>query len=114
MNDNILYHALAPLSIPRSALPPFPLVSSASFGSAQSSPGREAAKRTLDGENRSGIIQSAGYGYDKDEDQKDYNRTGSGKFTHPLPVHQLWLIGGLIVRFGKDNLDIDSKGRLVG
>ena len=24
MNDNILYHALAPLSIPRSALPPFP------------------------------------------------------------------------------------------
>ena len=53
MNDNILYHALAPLSIPRSALPRFPLVSSASFGSARSRPGREAAKRTLDGEDRS-------------------------------------------------------------
>ena len=35
---------------PRSALPPFPLVSGASFGSARSRPGREAAKRTLDGE----------------------------------------------------------------
>ena len=33
--------------------PPFSLVSSASFGSARSSPGREAAKRTLDGEDRS-------------------------------------------------------------
>ena len=43
MNDNILYHALAPLSILRSALPPFPLVSSASFGSARSR--RQGAKR---------------------------------------------------------------------
>ena len=32
--------------------PPFPLVSSASFGSARSRPGREAAKRTLDGNKR--------------------------------------------------------------
>ena len=62
MNDNILYHALAPLSILRSALPPFPLVSSASFGSDRSSPGREAAKRTLDDEDRSEIIQGEGKG----------------------------------------------------
>ena len=69
MNDNILYHALAPLSIlrlfglpPRSALPPFPLVSSASFGSARSSPGREAAKRTLDGEDRSDTMKREGKG----------------------------------------------------
>ena len=62
MNDNILYHALAPLSIPRSALPPFPLVSSASFGSAQSSPGREAAQRTLDGEDRFDTIKREGKG----------------------------------------------------
>ena len=40
----------------------FPLVNSASFGSARSSPGREAAKRTLDGEDRSGIIQDEGKG----------------------------------------------------
>ena len=53
-------HALAPLSIPRSALPPFPLVSSASFGSARSSPGREAAKRTLDGEDRSDTMKARG------------------------------------------------------
>ena len=45
-----------------SALPPFPLVNSASFGSARSRPGREAAKRTLDGEDRSGIIQGEGKG----------------------------------------------------
>ena len=62
MNDNILYHALAPLSIPRSALPPFPLVSSASFGSARSRPGREAAKRTLDGEDRSDTMKRDGKG----------------------------------------------------
>ena len=42
--------------------PPFPLVSSASFGSAQSRPGREAAKRTLDGEDRSGTIRREGKG----------------------------------------------------
>ena len=58
MNDNILYHALAP----RSALPPFPLVSSASFGSARSRPGREAAKRTLDGEDRSDTMKREGKG----------------------------------------------------
>ena len=62
MNDNILYHALAPLSIPRSALPPFPLVSSASFGSDRSRPGREAAKRTLDGEDRSDTMKREGKG----------------------------------------------------
>ena len=62
MNDNILYHALAPLSIPRSALPPFSLVSSASFGSARSRPGREAAKRTLDGEDRSDTMKREGKG----------------------------------------------------
>ena len=62
MNDNILYHALAPLSIPRSALPPFPLVSSASFGSARSRPGREAAQRTLDGEDRSDTMKCEGKG----------------------------------------------------
>ena len=37
--------------------PPFSLINSHPFGSARSSPGREAAKRTLDGEDRSGIIQ---------------------------------------------------------
>ena len=58
MNDNILYHALAP----RSALPPFPLVNSHPFGSARSRPGREAAKRTLDGEDRSGTIKREGKG----------------------------------------------------
>ena len=61
MNDNILYHALDRPRAPRPA-PPFPLVSSASFGSARSRPGREAAKRTLDGEDRSGIIQGEGKG----------------------------------------------------
>ena len=60
--DKNLYHARAPLSIPRSALPPFPLVSSASFGSARSSPGREAAKRTLDGEDRSATMKREGKG----------------------------------------------------
>ena len=42
--------------------PPFPLVSSASFGSARSSPGREAAKRTLDGEDRSDTMKREGKG----------------------------------------------------
>ena len=42
--------------------PPFPLVSSASFGPARSSPGREAAKRTLDGEDRSGTMKREGKG----------------------------------------------------
>ena len=41
---------------------PFPLINSHPFGSARSSPGREAAKRTLDGEDRSGIIQGEGKG----------------------------------------------------
>ena len=54
----IRYIALAP----HGPNPPFPLVSSASFGSARSRPGREAAKRTLDGEDRSGIIQGEGKG----------------------------------------------------
>ena len=42
--------------------PPFPLVSSASFGSARSRPGREAAKRTLDGEDRSDTMKREGKG----------------------------------------------------
>ena len=42
--------------------PPFSLINSHPFGSARSSPGREAAKRTLDGEDRSGIIQGEGKG----------------------------------------------------
>ena len=63
MNDNILYHALARLALaPHGRDPPFPLVSSASFGSARSRPGREAAKRTLDGEDRSGTIKREGKG----------------------------------------------------
>ena len=61
MNDNILYHALARPRAPRPA-PPFLLVSSASFGSARSSPGREAAKRTLDGEDRSDTMKREGKG----------------------------------------------------
>ena len=59
MNDNILYHALARPRAPRPE-PPLSLVSSASFGSARSRPGREAAKRTLDGEDQSDIIQREG------------------------------------------------------
>ena len=42
--------------------PPFPLVSSASFGSARSRPGREAAQRTLDGEDRSDTMKREGKG----------------------------------------------------
>ena len=60
MNDNILYHALAPIA-PRPD-PPLSLVSSASFGSARSRPGREAAKRTLDGEDRSDTMKREGKG----------------------------------------------------
>ena len=41
---------------------PLSLVNTHLFGSARSSPGREAAKRTLDGEDRSGIIQGEGKG----------------------------------------------------
>ena len=41
---------------------PFPLINSHPFGLARSSPGREAAKRTLDGEDRSEIIQGEGKG----------------------------------------------------
>ena len=65
MNDNILYHALAthsPTIAPHGPNPPFPLVSSASFGSARSRPGREAAKRTLDGEDRSDTMKREGKG----------------------------------------------------
>ena len=61
MNDNILYHALDRPRAPRPD-PPFPLVSSASFGSARSRPGREAAKRTLDGEDRSDTMKREGKG----------------------------------------------------
>ena len=42
--------------------PPFSLINSHLFGSARSGPGREAAKRTLDGEDRSEIIQGEGKG----------------------------------------------------
>ena len=62
MNDNILYHALDRPSQFPAPLPPFPLISSASFGSARSSPGREAAKRTLDGEDRSDTMKHEGKG----------------------------------------------------
>ena len=47
---------------PHGPTPPFPLVSSASFGSARSSPGREAAQRTLDGEDRSDTMKREGKG----------------------------------------------------
>ena len=62
MNDNILYHALATRPRAPRPAPPFPLVSSASFGSARSRPGREAAKRTLDGEDRSDTMKREGKG----------------------------------------------------
>ena len=55
------FGTLPPLRAPRPD-PPFPLVSSASFGSARSSPGREAAKRTLDGEDRSDTMKHEGKG----------------------------------------------------
>ena len=45
-------------------LPPFPFVNRHPFGSARSGPGREAAERTLDGEDRSGIIWREGKGDD--------------------------------------------------
>ena len=61
MNDNILYHTLARPRTPRPD-PPLSLVSSASFGSARSRPGREAAKRTLDGEDRSDTMKREGKG----------------------------------------------------
>ena len=41
---------------PHGPTPPFSLINSHPFGSARSSPGREAAKRTIDGEDRSGIM----------------------------------------------------------
>ena len=55
MNDNILYHA-------RFGPPLSPREQRSLLGSARSRPGREAAKRTLDGEDRSGIIQGEGKG----------------------------------------------------
>ena len=42
--------------------PPFPREQRPPLGSARSSPGREAAERTLDGADRSGIIQGEGKG----------------------------------------------------
>ena len=42
--------------------PPLSLINSHPFGSARSRPGREAAKRTLDGEDRSGTIKREGKG----------------------------------------------------
>ena len=42
--------------------PPLSLLNSHPFGSARSRPGREATQRTLDGEDRSGIIQGEGKG----------------------------------------------------
>ena len=60
--DKWIYHALATRPRAPRPDPPFPLVSSASFGSARSRPGREAAKRTLDGEDRFGILASKGKG----------------------------------------------------
>ena len=62
MNDNILYHSLATRPRAPRPDPPFPLVSSASFGSARSRPGREAAKRTLNGEDRSDTMKREGKG----------------------------------------------------
>ena len=47
---------------PSGPSPPFPRKQHNPPGSARSSPGREAAKRTLDGEDRSGIIQGEGKG----------------------------------------------------
>ena len=41
-------------------LPPLSLVNRHPFGSDRSGPGREAAERTLDGEDRSGIIWREG------------------------------------------------------
>ena len=47
--------------LPCVEVPPFPLVNSgAPLRSARSGPGREAAKRTLDGEDRSGIMRREG------------------------------------------------------
>ena len=46
---------------------PFSLVNSASPRSARSGPGREAAQRTLDGEDRSAIIRGEGKGVQEDE-----------------------------------------------
>ena len=48
-------------------LPPFSLINSHPFGSARSSPGREATQRTLDGEDRSGIIRDEGKGIQERE-----------------------------------------------
>ena len=42
--------------------PPFPLINSHPFGSDRSSQGREAAKRTLDGEDRFDTIKREGKG----------------------------------------------------
>ena len=47
---------------PSGPSPPFPRKQHNPPGSARSSPGREAAKRPLDGEDRSGIIQGEGKG----------------------------------------------------
>ena len=58
--------------------PPFPLVSSASFGSARSRPGREAAERTLDGEDRSDTIKREGKGGFSKPSRRDNVRLPNG------------------------------------
>ena len=63
MNDNILYHALYLGGFTPRRNPPFSLVEQRSpLGSARSGPGREAAERTLDGEDRFGTIHGEGKG----------------------------------------------------
>ena len=53
-------HPLCAYLPSRPTAPPFFLINSHPFRSARSRPGREAAKRTLDGEDRSGIIRCEG------------------------------------------------------
>ena len=57
----VLYDRKVPFR-PVHTPPPFSLINSHPFGSARSRPGREAAQRTLDGEDRSGIIRDEGKG----------------------------------------------------
>ena len=64
MNDNILYHALArPLQFPTAPPPPLsPRKQRIPSDRPASRPGREAAKRTLDGEDRSDTMKREGKG----------------------------------------------------
>ena len=71
MNDNILYHALVSPRSPQPEPPPFPLVNSHPLGSARSRPGREAAKRTLDGEDRSDTMKREGKGGFSEPSRRD-------------------------------------------